>query len=132
MRTLAIIAALAALGTLGGAWFIHAGLYNPAATVQHTAPVYWLLNVAMRRSVIRQARDITSPTSTIERHSRADGCVSRPLRACHGALVWHPSFALGLTPRPPPRADCTRMGNPARLLGRAHGIKIPACRQGFV
>ena len=40
---------------------IYAGLYNIAADVPHTQPVYWLLETARERSVVARARDIVVP-----------------------------------------------------------------------
>jgi hypothetical protein len=37
---------------------IYAGLYNIAADVPHTQPVYWLFETARERSVAARARDI--------------------------------------------------------------------------
>ena len=58
MRTLLIAAGAA---VIGAAIFVYAGIYNIAATVQHTAPVYWLLEIAMRRSVQERAQEIEVP-----------------------------------------------------------------------
>ena len=40
---------------------IYAGLYNIAADVPHTQPVYWLFDTIRQRSVIARARDIAVP-----------------------------------------------------------------------
>jgi len=40
---------------------IYAGLYNIAADVPHTQPVYWLLETVRDRSVEARARDIVVP-----------------------------------------------------------------------
>jgi hypothetical protein len=37
---------------------IYAGLYNIAADIPHTQPVYWLFETARERSVAARARDI--------------------------------------------------------------------------
>jgi hypothetical protein len=44
------------VGIAAGATF--AGLYNIAADVPHTQPVYWLLDTLRERSVAVRARDI--------------------------------------------------------------------------
>lgn len=101
-RTLVILAVLAVLGIVGAALFIYSGLYNVAATRQHTAPVYWILETAMRRSVHRRSRAIDVPPltapETIERGLvlYLTHCVS-----CHGAPGIAPEgFALGMMPLP--------------------------------
>ena len=40
---------------------IYAGLYNIAADVPHTQPVYWLFETIRQRSVATRARDIVVP-----------------------------------------------------------------------
>jgi hypothetical protein len=40
---------------------IYAGIYNIAADVPHTQPVYWLLEELRDRSVVARARDIVIP-----------------------------------------------------------------------
>ena len=47
------------VGIAAGATF--AGLYNIAADVPHTQPVYWLLETVRERSVAVRARDIVVP-----------------------------------------------------------------------
>jgi mono/diheme cytochrome c family protein len=93
-----VIAALLALG--GAAAFVYSGVYNLAATDQHTAPVFWLLNTVMRRAVHHHARDIEAPPlddpALIERGRLLyrDECAR-----CHGAPGVAPeAFALGMRP----------------------------------
>ena len=100
MRTLVILVGLAALAAIGGAWFIYRGYYDISAVEQHTAPVYRLLNVAMRQSVARRARDIPVPPLDDQAKIAAG---FRLFRAhcvqCHGAPGVAPeAFALGMTP----------------------------------
>ncbi len=128
MRTLLILAALAGVAALSGAWFVYSGLYNLSATQQHTAPVYWLLNVAMRQAVKHHAQDIRVPPlrdpALIDSGRRLYGahCAS-----CHGAPGIAPdAFALGLMPVPANLALTAReWKNPAELFWVAkYGIKM--------
>jgi mono/diheme cytochrome c family protein len=128
MRTGLILAGLAAVAIGGSALFVYSGLYNPAATVQHTAPVYWLLNIAMRQSVKRYAREIRVPQlddpTLVEtgRHLYRAHCVQ-----CHGAPGVAPdAFSLGMTPLPANLALTAReWNNPAELYWVAkYGIKM--------
>ncbi|HYD80300.1 MAG TPA: c-type cytochrome [Paucimonas sp.] len=99
IRTIAIALLLAAIAA--GA-FVHAGVYNVAATEQHTAPVYWLLDYAMRRSVKLRTDSIETPDLSDAGRIR-DGlriyrekCVQ-----CHGAPGVAPDdLAYGLKPMP--------------------------------
>ena len=128
MRTFFILAGLGVAAVLGGACFVYVGIYNPAATVQHTAPVYWLLNVAMRQAVQRHASEIHVPPLN-DRPLLARGgqlyrahCVQ-----CHGAPGVAPdAFALGMTPLPANLALTAREWNdPAELYWVIrYGIKM--------
>ena len=128
MRTFFILAGLGVAAVLGGACFVYVGIYNPAATVQHTAPVYWLLNVAMRQAVQRHASEIRVPPLN-DRPLLARGgqlyrahCVQ-----CHGAPGVAPdAFALGMTPLPANLALTAREWNdPAELYWVIrYGIKM--------
>jgi mono/diheme cytochrome c family protein len=116
MRAIAILAALAVLAVAGAALFIYSGVYNVGATLQHTAPVYWILEVAMRRSVLRRAPEIVPPLTdraTIERGLRLyhTHCVN-----CHGAPGIAPDgFALGMMPLPANLVLTARRWQPAEI-----------------
>jgi mono/diheme cytochrome c family protein len=96
------VAGVAVAAVVGAAAFVYSGVYNIAASVQHTAPVYALLDYAMRRSVKFRADDIEVPDlSSTERirsglaHYRAH-CLQ-----CHGAPGVAPrAEAIGMTPAP--------------------------------
>ena len=126
IRTLAILASLAVLAVAGGALFVYSGIYNVAATEQHTAPVYWILEKAARRSVLRRAQEIEVPPLTepvtLERGLRLyhTNCVS-----CHGAPGIAPDgFALGMLPVPANLAWTAREWQPAEVYWVVkHGIK---------
>lgn len=99
IRTI-VIAALAA-ATAAGA-FVYAGIYNISAIRQHTAPVYWLLEYAMRRSVKNHSDDAAPPNLSDAVRIRngfilyREKCVQ-----CHGAPGVAPDdLAFGLTPAP--------------------------------
>ena len=87
---MAVAAATGVVLVLGG--------YNVAATSQHTAPVFALLEFASQRSIALRARFVGPPPAapSLERGLRiyAANCVP-----CHGAPGVAPEpFALGLTP----------------------------------
>jgi mono/diheme cytochrome c family protein len=120
-----VIAALAASAV--GAALLTLGVYDIAATNQHTRPVYWLLQRGMRQSVRFQARDITAPPLTDPARARLGralydaNCVR-----CHGAPGIAPeSFALGMTPSPANLAYASREWPPAQLFWAIkHGMKM--------
>src|SRR5687767_5753876 len=80
------IAALGLAGAAAGALVVYGGLYNVAATVQHTQPVYSLLETAMHRSVKLRARNIETPKLDDERLvMRGAACFRDKCVQCHGA-----------------------------------------------
>jgi mono/diheme cytochrome c family protein len=96
------LGALAAGGIAVGIVVLYAGFYNVAATHQHLAPTYWLLQIGLRESIERHARRVEAPHSADDamlergRTLYAAHCVQ-----CHGAPGVAPRpFALGLTPLP--------------------------------
>ncbi len=72
MRTLLVLAVTVLITLVAGALVLYSGFYNIAATEQHTAPVYWLLETGMRQSVRRHARAIAVPPLADPRSSCAD------------------------------------------------------------
>jgi mono/diheme cytochrome c family protein len=124
---LLILATLAVIAAVGGTLFVVSGVYNVAATEQHTAPVYWLLEVAMRQSVKRSAEDIPVPPLhdrvLVERGFRfyRGECVQ-----CHGAPGVAPDpLGLGMLPVPANLAHTARNWRPSELYWVVkHGIKM--------
>ena len=64
---------------------IYAGLYDIAADVPHTHPVYWLLETMRDRSVEARARDIVVPNDLKDpnRISRGAGQYADMCSGCH-------------------------------------------------
>lgn len=120
--------AIAALGALaGGALFLRSGLYDISATEQHTAPVYWLLEFGMRRSVRRGAAGIEVPPLASEaRIARGAAIYRSHCVQCHGAPGIAPEpFALGLMPAPANLAHTAREWPDAELYWVVrYGIKM--------
>lgn len=92
----------AVVGAAGAAAFVAAGVYNVAADEQHTAPVFRLLDYAMRRSVKVRASEIEVPDLT-DRQRIRNGLAHyrRYCLQCHGAPGVSPGAeAIGMTPAP--------------------------------
>jgi hypothetical protein len=64
---------------------IYAGLYNIAADVAHTRPVYWLLETISSRSVAARSRDIVVPNNLgdANRISKGAGQYAEMCSGCH-------------------------------------------------
>lgn len=128
MRTLAIAAVLAlVVGGLGAALVVYSGIYNIAATVQHTAPVFRLMDYAMLRSVKSRSDSIAVPDLTQPQRIRSGAIHYRAhCVQCHGApgVAPEPS-ALGMTPAPANLVATARLWKPAEMFWVVkHGIKM--------
>src|SRR5215218_4960833 len=125
---LVIVLVLAILLAAAGA-FVASGVYNIAATRQHTPPVYHLIHITMRQSVKTHAAGIVVPElGDVVRSDRGLPLFRAHCVQCHGAPGVPPdSFALGLLPMPPNLVEVARTWQPAELYWViANGIKMTA------
>lgn len=127
IRMLAMFAVLALLAGAGGALLVYFGVYNVAATEQHTRPVFWLLDVSMRQSIRRRAADLSVPplddSAQIERGLQLyNGLCVR----CHGAPGVAPeAIGLAMLPHPSPLAHTAREWPASELFWvTKHGVKM--------
>jgi mono/diheme cytochrome c family protein len=112
------VACAFALAVVSAAAFVWSGFYDVAATEQHTAPVYALIELTTQRSIARRARAIAPPALDDK------GVLERGLQLyrthciqCHGAPGIAPEpFALGLTPAPANLALKARTADAAELF----------------
>jgi len=130
IRLSSVLIALGALlggAAVAGAVALYAGFYDISATHQHLRPTYWLLEVGMRESVQRRARDIEVPPLDDPRLAQRGLALYRAhCLQCHGAPGVAPQpFALGLTPLPANLAHTARERSPAELYWVVkNGIKM--------
>ncbi len=124
---LTTIAVLAALGVVGAAGFIWAGLYDVGATRQHLQPVFSVLEFTMHRSVRLHARNVVPPPLEDEAMvQRGAACFHDKCTQCHGA----PGFAQGdigksMQPLPGPLVDATQNFHARELYWiTRHGIRL--------
>ncbi len=124
LRTLAV---LGFLGMAAAAGFVYFGVYNIAATAQHTGPVFHLLDYAMRKSVKLRSESIEVPDLSGEQrlHSGLAHYRAHCLQ-CHGAPGVAPApFSYGMTPAPVNLVVTARHWPPAELYWVIkHGIKM--------
>ncbi len=124
LRTIAIALACAA----AAAWaFVYSGRYNIAATVQHTEPVYRLLDYVMRRSVKLRTGSAQPPDLADAQRIRNGFRLYRAkCLQCHGAPGIAPQdFALGMTPAPANLVATAREWPAAEIFWVArYGIKM--------
>jgi mono/diheme cytochrome c family protein len=127
MKALALLAATALGGLAAGAAALYSGVYDVSATGQHTAPVYWLIEIGMRRSVQRAAAPVeVPPLDDPARRARGLALFREHCVACHGAPGVPPErFALGLTPSAANLAHTARDWPPGELFWVVkYGIKM--------
>ena len=83
---------------------IYAGVYNIAADVPHTQPVYWLLETARERSIEVRAKGVTVPSdlSDPKRIESGAGQYAEMCAGCHLAPgMKRTEISRGLYPRAP-------------------------------
>jgi mono/diheme cytochrome c family protein len=127
MKVIGGIIILLLLGAGAGFLFMVMGVYNVAATDQHTKPVYWLVENGMKYSVRRRAEKINPPILTdaalLERgfYLYREHCVK-----CHGAPGVAPDdFAQGMTPVPLNLVEVARLWRPEELYwATKYGLKM--------
>jgi len=108
---------------------IYAGLYNIAADVPHTQPVYWLLETARERSIAVRARDIVVPNDLDDanRVSKGAGQYSEMCSGCHLAPgMKRTEISQGLYPRAPELRRGTDLTSAEQFWIVKHGVKMTA------
>jgi mono/diheme cytochrome c family protein len=126
-KILAILLAVIVLAALGGTAFVWSGVYNIAASSQHTQPVYSLLERTMHQSVRLRASAIEPPALNVPgMFERGAACYRAHCEQCHGGPgVAQHAFALGMQPLPGPLVNA-----PSRWEARdvywiiVHGITM--------
>jgi mono/diheme cytochrome c family protein len=99
---IATLVVTAAVAFVAGGALVGLGIYDIAATEQHTRPVYALLHAGMRQSIRLHSRAIAAPPlDDPVRSGNGRSLYARNCARCHGAPGVAPeSFALGMTPSP--------------------------------
>ncbi|MEJ7688585.1 MAG: c-type cytochrome [Variovorax sp.] len=124
LLTLTVLGLAAAAGA---AAMVYGGLYNVAATEQHTQPMYSLLETAMRQSVRLRARNIVPPNLEDEGMVlRGAACFRDKCVQCHGAPgVAQDDIGKSMQPLPGPLVDAPQRWRARELYWLTkHGIKM--------
>jgi mono/diheme cytochrome c family protein len=106
---------------------IYTGLYNVAADIPHTQPVYWLLETVRERSVAARAREIVVPKDLTEanRISRGAGQYAEMCSACHlEPGMERTEISRGLYPRAPDLRRKTDLTPAEEFWIVKHGVKM--------
>jgi mono/diheme cytochrome c family protein len=106
---------------------IYEGLYNIAADVPHTQPVYWLLETARERSVAVRARDIVVPNDLDDANRISKGAseYSEMCSGCHLAPgMERTEISRGLYPRAPELRHGSDLTPAEQFWVIKHGVKM--------
>jgi mono/diheme cytochrome c family protein len=106
---------------------IYTGLYNIAADVPHTQPVYWLIETVRNRSVAVRARNVNVPNdlNDASRVSRGAGQYAEMCSSCHLAPgMKRTEVSQGLYPRAPELRRSTELTPAEQFWVIKHGIKM--------
>ena len=123
----AFVLALVLVLVLGAAAFVWSGRYDISANVQHTQPVYWLLEKTMHQSVKRRASGIEPPAlDTPAMVSRGAACYVHSCVQCHGGPgVAQAEIGRSMQPLPGPLVDASAKWRPQELYWiTRNGIKM--------
>ncbi|MGO4677552.1 cytochrome c [Bosea sp. 2YAB26] len=101
---------------IAGLALVFSGLVNIAAREPHSAPVFVLLQTAMRQSVARQAAKVPAPAPSTD-ISRGFRLYNETCVYCHGAPGKDPTdIGKGLNPEPPFLPDTIQHWSAAEIL----------------
>jgi mono/diheme cytochrome c family protein len=115
-----VLATAAAIG-------VYAGLYNIAADVPHTQPIYWLFETVRDCSIAARARNIIVPDSLDDanRMSRGAGQYAEMCSVCHLAPgMKRTEISRGLYPRAPELRRKTDLTPAEQFWIIKHGVKM--------
>ena len=106
---------------------IYAGLYNIAADVPHTQPVYWLFDTVRERSIAARARNIIVPND-LDNANRISGGAGQYAEMCSGCHLApgmkRTEISRGLYPRAPELRRKTDLTPAEQFLVIKHGLKM--------
>ncbi len=126
-RILGALAVLVLAAALGTGVFVWSGWYDISANVQHTQPVYTLLEKTMHRSVKRRAAGIEPPALDAPALvSRGAACYVDKCLQCHGGPgVAQAEIGRSMQPLPGPLVDASAKWRASELYWiTRNGIKM--------
>lgn len=101
---------------VAGLAIVFSGVVTIAAREPHSAPVFFLLQTAMRQSVARQAAKVPAPAPSTDL-ARGFRLYNETCVYCHGAPGKDPTdIGKGLNPEPPFLPDTIRRWNAAEIF----------------
>lgn len=127
MRTVISVGILLVVVGAGIATFLYSGIYNVAATDEHTRPVTWLFRTALVNSVERHADGIVSPDNLDDPEfaAQAFGHYDGACVTCHGGPGVKPAPWMELNPNAPDLTNIAERWSDSELFWIVkNGIKM--------
>jgi mono/diheme cytochrome c family protein len=125
---IALLSGVAILAIIGAAALvIFSGLYNIAADVPHSQPIYWLMQTARDRSIAGHAASIVAPDDLAdpERVAAGAGLYAEMCSGCHLAPgMERTEISRGLYPRAPELRRGVDLTPAEEFWVAKHGIKM--------
>jgi hypothetical protein len=122
-----MIVGVALLVVISAATFgIYGGLYNVAADIPHTQPVFWLMTTVRERSIKVRAAGVVPPDLTDpKRISAGAGEYAEMCSGCHLAPgMKRTEISRGLYPRAPELRRGSRLTPAEEFWVVKHGLKM--------
>lgn len=115
-----------ALLVIGGVIALYAGVYNVAASVDHTRVGRWVFETTMHNSVERRAAKVTAPALTPAMFQAGANHYKAMCQQCHaGPGVSRAEWAHGMLPLPPHMSEAAREWKPTEIFWIVkHGLKM--------
>jgi mono/diheme cytochrome c family protein len=127
-RRLIALVGGALLAAIGAAAFgIYGGLYNVAADIPHTQPVFWLMTTVRERSIAVRAAGAVVPSDLADPKRIAAGAAqyAEMCSGCHLAPgMKRTEISQGLYPRAPELRRGSRLTPAEEFWAVKHGVKM--------
>jgi hypothetical protein len=127
-RPIAILVGVALLAIIGAAAFgIYGGLYNVAADIPHTQPVFWLMTTVREQSIAARAAGIVVPPDLTDPKRVAAGAeqYAEMCSGCHLAPgMKRTEISQGLYPRAPELRRGSGLTSAEEFWVVKHGLKL--------
>jgi len=118
----------ALLAVIGGAsLLVYAGIYNVAADIPHTQPVFWLMTTVRERSIAVRAAGAVVPSDLADpkRIAAGAGQYAEMCSGCHLAPgMKRTEISQGLYPRAPELRRGSRLTPAEEFWVVKHGVKM--------
>jgi mono/diheme cytochrome c family protein len=127
-RLVAALVGGALLAAIGAAAFgLYGGLYNVAADIPHTQPVFWLLTTLRERSIVVRAAGVVVPHDLADSNRIASGAgqYAEMCSSCHLAPgMKRTEISRGLYPRAPELRRGSDLTPAEEFWVVKHGVKM--------